>query len=84
MPEDEEGSLIQDKAMLKCVAAGEGWRQVQTLVNDYGETAFSDLVYELSDHAKICLSDENYINLYYTQKERSIIRSFRNTLQPEP
>ena len=84
MPEDEEGSEIQYKAMLKRVAACEGWREVQTLVDDYGETTFSDIVYELSSHAKICLSDENYLNLYYTQKESSIIRSFRNTLQPEP
>ena len=47
MPEDEEGSVIQDKVMLKRVADCEGWRQVQTLCNDYGETAISDLVYEL-------------------------------------
>ena len=58
---------IQDKAMLKRVAACEGWRQVQTLCNDYGETAFSDLVYELQDHTKMRFYDNNYLNLYFTQ-----------------
>ena len=44
---DEEGSVIQDKAMLERVAACEGFREVQNILNEYRETAFSDLVYDL-------------------------------------
>lgn len=48
MPEDEKGSVIQDKAMLERVVACDGYREVQTILNTYRETAFSDLVYELA------------------------------------
>ena len=53
MPEDEEGSLIQDKSTLKRVSVCDGWREVQTILDEYRETAFSDLVYMIRICAKL-------------------------------
>lgn len=80
MPEDEEGSVIQDKAMLERVATWGVYREVQTLLNDYGQTAFGKLVHRIVFCARIYPSEEKYLKLYYTKKQRSIIHPFRNTL----
>ena len=61
MPRDEEGSVIQDKATLKCVTACQGWRDVQTILGEYREMAFSDLVYMIRICTKIHRS-EPYCN----------------------
>ena len=84
MPEDEEGSVIQDKAMLERVATCEGFREVQHILNEYGETAFSDLVYDLYRYARNYPSKEQHLYIHYTEKERDLIRSHRIALQLEP
>lgn len=84
MPEDEEGSVIQDKAMLERVAACEGFREVQHILNEYGETAFSDLVYVLYRYARNYSSEAQHLYIHYTEKERDLILSHRTTLQLEP
>ena len=72
MPEDEEGSPIQDKATLRRVAACDGWRQVQTILDAYRETAFTDLVYMIMICAKIPPTET-----HYNRVDRIIIRAFK-------
>ena len=71
MSEVEEGCLIQDKATLRRVAACDGWRQVQTILDAYRETAFTDLVHMIRIYAKIPPSET-----YYNRLDRIIIRAF--------
>ena len=70
MPEDEVGCLIQDKATLRRrrMAAR---RQVQTILDAYRETAFTDLVYMIRICAKIPPSET-----HYNRMDRIIIRAF--------
>ena len=72
MPEDEEGSLIQDKATLRRVATCDGWRQVQSILDAYRETAFTDLVYTIMICAKIPPTET-----HYNRVDRIIIRAFK-------
>ena len=83
MPEDEEGSVIQDNAMLKCVADCEGYQKVQTILDTYRETAFSDLVHRMALGAKI-YSEDQYIKFFFKKEELPIIDPFRNNLHPAP
>ena len=76
MPEDEEGSLIQDKATLKRVSVCDGWREVQTILDEYRETAFSDLVYMIRIYAKLPTT-------HYNRVDRIIVRAFRNNESPQ-
>ena len=71
MPGDEEGSLIQDKAILRRVAACDGWRQVQTILDEYRETAFTDLFYMIMICAKIPPTE-----MHYNRVDRIIVRAF--------
>ena len=73
MPEDEEGSLIQDKATLKRVSGCNGWREVQTILDDYRETAFNDLVYLI----RIC-ANLPQTNAHYNRVDRIIARAFKS------
>ena len=68
----KEGSLIQDKATLRRVAACDGWRQVQSILNAYRETAFTDLVYMIRICAKIPPTET-----HYNRMDRIIIRAFK-------
>ena len=72
MPEDEEGSLIQDKSTLRRVSVCDGWREVQTILDEYRETAFSDLVYMIRICAKLPPT-----NAYYNRVDRIIARAFK-------
>ena len=72
-PEDEEGSLIQDKSTLRRVSVCDGWREVQTILDEYRETAFSDLVYMIRICAKIPPTET-----HYNRVDRIIIRAFKN------
>ena len=72
MPEDEEGCLIQDKATLRRVATCDGWRQVQTILDAYRETAFTDLVYMIRICAKIPPTET-----HYNRMDRIIIQAFK-------
>ena len=73
MPEDEEGSLIQDKSTLRRVSVCDGWREVQTILDEYRETAFSDLVYMIRICAKLPPTET-----HYNRVDRIILRAFRN------
>ena len=53
MSEGEEVSVIQDKGTLKQAATCQEWREVQTILDDYRETVFSDLVYMIRFCAKL-------------------------------
>ena len=72
VPEDEEGNLIQDKATLRCVAACDGWREVQTILDAYRETAFTDLVYTIMICAKIPPT-----KMHYNRMDHIIVRAFK-------
>ena len=73
MPEDEQGSLIQDKATLRRVATCEVWQEVQTILNEFRETAFSDLVYMIRIYAKIPPT-----KTHYNRVDRIISRAFKS------
>ena len=62
MPEDEEGSLIQDKATLRRVSVCDGWREMQTILDENGETAFDDLVYMIRICAKLPPTNYNRVD----------------------
>ena len=72
MPEDEEGSLIQDKATMRRVTTCDGLREVQNILNEYRETAFSDLVYMIRICAKIPPSET-----YYKRVDHIIARAIK-------
>ena len=72
MPEVEEGCLIQDKATLRRVAACDGWREVQTILDAYRETTFTDLVYIIMICAKIPPTES-----HYNRMDRIIVRAFK-------
>ena len=71
MPEDEEGSLIQDKATLRRVSVCDRWREVQTILDEYGETAFGDLVHMIRICAKLPPT-------HYNRVDRIIARAFKS------
>ena len=73
MPEDEEGSLIQDKATLRRVARCDGWRQVQSILDEYRENAFNDLVYTI----RLCAKLQPHQGPSYNRVERIILRAFK-------
>lgn len=76
MPEDEEGSLIQEKAMLEPVSECDSYREVQTILDTYRETAFSDQVYEIRYSAINCPSkDQLFTYCYIKMKGPSSVPS---------
>ena len=86
MPEDEEGSLIQDKATLKHVATCDGWGEVQTILNEYRETAFTDLVYMIRFCAKLqptetCYNRMDPIILEHLRHYHYSTKSYEHPLQ---
>ena len=81
MPEDEDGSLIQDKATLRRVSVCEGWREVQTILDEYGETAFGDLVHMIRICAKLPTTHYNRVDRIIAQAFKSPSPWFKQELR---
>ena len=77
MQEDEEDSLIQDKATMKRVPTCDGWGEVQTILNEYRETAFADLVHMIRFCAKLPPSET-----HYNRMDHIITRAFKTLSWP--